>query len=113
MTLNELLEAVYANRSDLKFDQVLACIDAEFEFTPCAFANGNLNNSAEQNQGSCKVLSFAFKAGLNESQALLLFAEHYQSVLADPEGDAHQNIRQFMNTGWKGVSFEKVALQKK
>ena len=113
MTLSDLLAAVYQHSTDLVFTEVLAAIDAEFEFTPMAFTNGPLNNSAEQNQGSCKVFSFANQAGLSAPQTLLLFAEHYQSVVADPEGDAHGNIRQFMKTGWQGVSFAGKALHKR
>lgn len=113
MTLKELLAAVYEAPETLVFQDVLAAIESEFEFTPSAFSNGSIVNSAEQNQGSCKVLSFAHKSNLSQPHTLALFAEHYRSVLADPTGTDHQNIRQFMATGWKGVSFAKVALVKK
>lgn len=42
-----------------------------------------------------------------------LFAEHYAAVLNTPEGTDHQNIRQFMQHGWDGVTFEGEALQAK
>ncbi|TCS43753.1 HopJ type III effector protein [Reinekea marinisedimentorum] len=113
MTLNELLAAVYSAPESLEFQQVLAAIDAEFEFTPAAFSNGTVNNSETENQGSCKVLSFAHQAGLSEAHTLQLFAEHYRSVLASPDGSDHQNIRQFMAHGWKGVSFSGKALVKR
>lgn len=113
MTLKEILAAVYESPETLEFQSVLSAIDSEFEFTPTAFSNGKIINSAMQNQGSCKVLSFANKSGLSQPHTLALFAEHYRNVLADPGGNDHQNIRQFMATGWKGVSFEKVALVKK
>ncbi len=113
MTLKELLEKVYLYPETLQFAEVLAVIDAEFEFTPAAFSNGAVLNAATENQGSCKVLSFALKSGLSEAHTLTLFAEHYRSVVASPTGSDHQNIRQFMNNGWKGVSFEKVALRKR
>ncbi|MEJ2043140.1 MAG: HopJ type III effector protein [Reinekea sp.] len=112
MTLSSLLEAIYQNSSELKFTDVLDVIDSEFEFTPTPFTNGPLNNSADQNQGSCKILSFANQAGLSERQTLQLFAEHYRAVLANPEGEEHTNIRQFMKTGWRGVSFASKPLQK-
>jgi hypothetical protein len=113
MTLNDLLAAVYADSQTLEFTDVLAAIDAEFEFTPSAFVNGELQNGEHENQGSCKVLCFAHKAGLSEGHALRLFAEHYRDVKADPNGSSHQNIRQFMKHGWHKVSFEKKPLQKK
>ncbi len=112
MTLNDLLAAVYQQPETLMFDDVLKTIDAEFEFTPSAFVNGALQNGADENQGSCKVLSFAFKAGLNDVNTLTLFAEHYRDVLANPHGDNHQNIRQFMRKGWKGISFQLSPLKK-
>ena len=113
MTLSSLLEAIYANSSTLEFTKVLDAIDSEFDFTPTPFINGSLNNPADQNQGSCKIFSFANQAGLSESQTLLLFAEHYRAVLANPDGEEHANIRQFMKTGWNGVSFASKPLQKR
>lgn len=113
MTLKELLAAVYAKSQSLEFSQVLDAIDAEFEFTPTAFVNGSVKNSENENQGSCKVLSFAFQAGLSEEHSLHLFAEHYRSVLANPDGSDHQNIRQFMHNGWTGVSFARKPLIKR
>jgi AraC-like DNA-binding protein len=113
MNLKDLLAAVYGNSQTLTFQQVLEAIDAEFDFTPSAFVNGQQQNNETENQGSCKVLSFASQAGLSEAHTLRLFAEHYRSVMANPDGNDHQNIRQFMQQGWKGVSFEKKALIKR
>jgi hypothetical protein len=113
MTLQELMAALYQHPETLIFAEVIETIDSEFDFTPSAFVNGELQNSETQNQGSCKVLCFAHKSGLAEGITLKLFAEHYRAVLADPEGDAHQNIRQFMSHGWKKVSFHKPPLKKK
>ncbi len=113
MTLQELLGLVYQQPEALVFQQVLDVIEQEFEFTPTPFANGSLMNKADENQGSCKVFSFAHQAGLSEAQTLSLFAEHYRSVLADPDGAAHGNIRQFMQNGWQGISFPGKPLQKR
>lgn len=113
MTLQQLMAALHGNPDELMFADVIAAIDAEFEFTPTAFVNGDLHNSALENQGSCKVLCFAHKAGLAEGVALKLFAEHYRAVLAEPKGTDHQNIRQFMKRGWMGVSFDGAPLKKK
>lgn len=96
-----------------KFTDVLAYIDSRFEHNPTAFKNGQQVNAANENQGSAKVLSFAKNEGLDQAQTLSLFAEHYAAVLATPEGTDHQNIRQFMQNGWAGVSFEGQALTAK
>ena len=57
--LQTLLAAVYDQPDRLVFTEVLAAIDTEFDFTATAFSNGELRNSALENQGSCRVLSFA------------------------------------------------------
>lgn len=96
-----------------KFADVIGYIDARYAHTPTAFQNGAQHNAADQNQGSAKVFSFAQLNGLDQAQTLNLFAEHYQSVLATPEGTDHQNIRQFMQQGWDGIKFDGEALSAK
>lgn len=96
-----------------KFADVIAFIEARYQHTPTAFQNGAQFNAATENQGSAKVFSFAQLEGLNQADTLSLFAEHYASVLATPEGTDHQNIRQFMQNGWDGVKFEGQALTEK
>lgn len=105
---HELLQQLQAGT--IKFADVLTYIEARYTHTPTAFKNGLQYNSAEQNQGSAKVLSFAKLNDLDQNQTLNLFAEHYQSVLDTPEHNDHQNIRQFMQNGWDGVVFEGQAL---
>jgi len=112
-SLQQLLGAVYERPESLIFSQVLDAIATEFDFSPSAFTNGELKNSAEQNQGSCQVLSFAHQAGLSQTHTLSLFAEHYRAVLADPTGTNHANIRQFIERGWRGVSFAQTPLTKR
>ena len=96
-----------------KFADVIAFIEARYQHTPTAFQNGAQFNAATENQGSAKVFSFAQLEGLNQADTLSLFAEHYASVLATPEGTDHQNIRQFMQNGWNGIKFEGDALTAK
>ena len=96
-----------------KFADVIAFIEARYQHMPTAFQNGAQFNAATENQGSAKVFSFAQLEGLNQADTLSLFAEHYASVLATPEGTDHQNIRQFMQNGWDGVKFEGQALSVK
>ena len=107
----QLLEQLQQGQA--KFTDVLAFIDAAYQHTPTAFKNGQQHNAATENQGSAKVFSFAQLQGLDAAQTLSLFAEHYQAVLATPEGTDHQNIRQFMLNGWRGIEFAGTALTAK
>ena len=93
-----------------RFADTLAFIDQHYHYQPCAFDNGPLHNSPEQNQGSCRLLAMALDLELSDSQALACFGEHYQSVLAHPDGDEHANIRALMQHGLRGVRFEGQAL---
>ena len=96
-----------------QFKDVIAYIEQRFDFTPTALQNGAQANAATENQGSAKVFSFAQLHKLNEADTLALFAEHYAAVLATPEATDHQNIRQFMQNGWSGISFSGQALMAK
>ncbi|SHI83634.1 HopJ type III effector protein [Flavobacterium terrae] len=93
------------------FQDVIAFIDENYHFTPTSFKNGNQYNEAGQNNGSCKVFSFAKLNNLSKEETLLLFCEHYQDVLKTPEATDHQNIRNFMQFGWDGIIFDGEALQ--
>ena len=104
----ELLAALAEGAAD--FAAVLAHIDARYAFTPTAFDNGAAHNAAGQNSGSCKVFSFAQVEGLDATQTLALFAEHYRAVLATPQAQDHANIRNFMQHGFAGLRFAGVAL---
>ncbi len=95
------------------FKEVIDFIETLYAHQPTAFKNGNVYNEATQNQGSAKVFYFAQLNQLSASDTLNLFAEHYQSVLNSPDGNDHQNIRQFILHGWNGIQFEGKALQKK
>lgn len=94
----------------LLFKDVIEFIETYYQHQPTAFRNGDIHNEATQNQGSAKVFAFAQLNTLSKEDTLHLFAEHYRSVLEDPEGTNHQNIRQFMVHGWPGIVFEGQAL---
>ncbi|MEZ5536274.1 MAG: HopJ type III effector protein [Thiolinea sp.] len=111
MTPQTLIDQLNTPPETLTFADVIATIDNHYDYTPQAFSNGELENAAGTNEGSCKVFSFAQLNGLTEAQTLALFAEHYRSVLATPEGSDHGNIRNFMKTGWAGVRFSGAALK--
>jgi hypothetical protein len=94
----------------IPFKEVIEFIETYYRHQPTAFKNGALHNEATQNQGSAKVFAFAQLNTLDKTDTLYLFAEHYQSVLKNPDGADHQNIRQFMIHGWQGIIFEGQAL---
>ena len=88
-------------------------IEDTYNFTPTTFTNGELKNNVGKNTGSCKLFAFAMHQELTKEETLFCFGEHYKIVLADKNGTSHQNIRNFMKTGFKGLSFESRALKLK
>lgn len=109
-----LFENLEKSADEIQFSDVIAFIDEHYDFTPTKFTNGNTVNEAGQNNGSCKVFSFAQLNDLSQQETLNLFGEFYrEDVLKNPDGTDHQNIRNFMQSGWEGISFEGKALQRK
>ena len=109
-----LLHQLKHSAETISFAEVIAYIDEHYDFTPTKFSNGNTINEPNQNNGSCKVFSFAKKWDSDKKQTLHLFGDFYRKdVLQNPEGEDHQNIRNFMQSGWSGISFEGEALQEK
>lgn len=99
---------------EIQFKDVISFIDEHYDFTPTKFTNGNTVNEANQNNGSCKIFSFAKLNDLSKEETLNLFGEFYrEDVLKNPEGTDHQNIRNFMESGWEGIYFEGKALSRK
>ena len=98
----------------IDFKSVIAFIDENYNFTPTKFINGKTINEANQNNGSCKIFSFAKLNNLSKEETLALFGEFYRNdVVKNPKGNDHQNIRNFIQFGWNGISFEGEALTKK
>jgi hypothetical protein len=111
MSVEAFLKRLRESPDDIEFADTIAVIDAHYDYTPTAFRNGELHNEAGQNAGSCKLLSFAKLQGLSETETLACFGKFYrEDVLKNPDGTDHQNIRNFMRTGWSGVSFKGKAL---
>ena len=107
MTLEKLLETLDTAPDTLQFDDTLAVIDGCYHFSPTGFANGEVQNAPGENNGSCKILAFGLAQGLTPAQTLACFGRFYrEDVLRHPEGEHHQNIRNFIKTGWKGVRFD-------
>ncbi len=112
MTIEEFKKIVVTNPKRISFSDTMAVIDSNYVFTPTAFSNGDLTNEAGQNSGSCKVFAFANKVGLTKQETLACFGTYYfDEVLQEPEGDGHQNIRNFMKTGFEGLTFDGEALK--
>ena len=110
-TLEQLLDDLRLNK--ILFSDFMSIFEQNYEHTPTAFSNGTIVNQATENQGSAKVFSFGQLNNLTKEDTLCLFGEHYDAVLNNPLGDDHQNIRQFMENGWQGISFHGQALRKK
>ena len=109
-----ILSQLKLNPENIQFNDVISFIDEHYDFTPTPFRNGNTSNEANQNNGSCKVFSFAKLNNLSQEETLFLFGDFYRNdVLKNPDGIDHQNIRNFIQFGWDRISFEGEALRKK
>ena len=105
---------VEMDADNLKFEEVMEVIDNHYESGLIEFKNGDIVNKPGENEGSAKLLSYAALSGFDKDTTLKLWGQYYREVVADPDGDSHQNIRNFMKTGWDGVPFENgIALTKK
>lgn len=106
-----MIELLKNSPETVQFKEVIAHIDENYDFTPTKFTNGNTINEENQNNGSCKIFSFAHLNDLSQEDTLKLFGEFYrEDVLKNPKGTDHQNIRNFIEFGWDGISFEGNAL---
>lgn len=110
----DLLDKIKQNQQEIIFEEVISYIDEHYHFIPTAFKNGDLYNEANQNNGSCKIFSFAKMNQLTQGETLALFGDYYRKdVLGNIDGDDHQNIRNFMKYGWECVYFDDNALKSK
>ncbi len=114
MSLIAFLNKINTSPETIEFNDTIAVIDENYEFTPTLFKNGNAINEAGKNSGSCKLFAFAKLHHLIAIQTLNCFGAYYRNdVLQHPDGTDHQNIRNFMNTGWEGILFEGTPLKQK
>ncbi len=114
MHIEDFLSKLRSNPESIAFTDTIEVIDANYNFTPVRFTNGTALNEAGTNSGSCKLFSFAKLQGLSKEETLACFGDYYRvDVLQHPEATNHANIRNFMVTGWEGISFDAVALQQK
>lgn len=115
MSLDDLIQQIKNRPNTVEFDQVMAMIDACYDYTESAFSNGvaddRVDNGAGENAGSCRIFAFAQINGLNQSETLVCFGKYFrEDVIAHPEGSDHANIRTFMRHGWQGIRFDQVVL---
>ena len=111
MTIAAFLEKLTETPEAINFLETIAVIEANYDFTPTAFENGLQHNAAGDNSGSCKLFAFAEIQNLSEAATLACFGAYYfEDVLKNPNATDHQNIRNFMKTGWDGIAFYGSAL---
>jgi hypothetical protein len=111
MNIASFLEKLKQTPSAITFPETIAVIEENYDFTPTAFDNGIQQNAAGENSGSCKLFAFAKLQNLSQAETLACFGGYYfEEVVGNPEGTNHQNIRNFIKTGWNGIQFEGEAL---
>ena len=111
MSITSFLQKLKQTPKGIAFAETIAVIEENYNFTPTAFQNGLQHNSVGENSGSCKLFAFAQLHNLSQEETLACFGDYYfDEVLKNPEGTNHQNIRNFMKTGWSGIRFEGEAL---
>ena len=111
MSITTFLQKLKQTPSAITFPETIAVIEDNYDFTPTTFSNGTQHNAAGENSGSCKLFAFAQLQNLSQAETLACFGAYYfEEVLGNPEATNHQNIRNFMKTGWEGIQFEGEAL---
>jgi hypothetical protein len=88
-------------------------IEGNYNFTPTRFANRELKNNVGENMGSCKLFAFTKHQKFTKQATLFCYAAYYQYVLKDAYGSSHQNIKNFIKTGFEGLSFKNEAISLK
>lgn len=117
MTIPEFLDRLNDD-APIAFADTMAVIADNYAYQPTEFSNGlgddTVLNAAGSNEGSCKIFAFAKLQHLSQSQTLQLFGDYYRKdVLENPNGNDHQNIRNFIKYGWDGIHFSGDALSLK
>lgn len=111
MKLNKFLAELKKNPRKNSFFDTIEVIGEHYDFIPTAFNNGNLEVKAGEHNGSCKIFAFGQLHNLSKEETLACFGDYYfEDVLKNPGGTDHQNIRNFMKTGWEGIHYKGTAL---
>lgn len=110
-SLATFIVQVKEQENTIEFEQVMQVIQDNYQYQPTPFTNGELVNESGTNEGSCKIFYFAQLNKLSTQQTLACFGRYYRDdVLANPSGNDHGNIRNFIQTGWQGIEFKTAAL---
>ena len=112
----KLLQQLKTAPDNVEFNDVISTIETNYKYEPTEFTNGagddSITNNAGDNEGSCKIFSFAKLHRLTEKQTLHCFGHYYRDdVLNHPEHNDHANIRLFMKYGWQHILFKGEALK--
>jgi len=114
MNVSTFLEKLNQTPEQITFEESIAVIEENYNFSPTAFENGVQHNTKEQNLGSCKIFAFAEIHNLSVEATLACYGDYYrEEVLKNPNGMDHQNIRNFIKSGWDGIAFYGSALELK
>lgn len=114
MTAETFINKLRSTPEAIEFAETMAVIDKNYQFKPTAFKNGDLENAVEQNSGSCKLFAFAKIQAFTKEETLACFGQFYfDDVLNYPNGSGHQNIRNFMKTGFEGLHFKDQPLKER
>ncbi|MDD7886082.1 HopJ type III effector protein [Flavivirga sp. 57AJ16] len=114
MTIELFKNKLKNTPKSIEFSETMAVIEANYNFSPTTFLNGTLQNKKGENSGSCKLFAFAKAQRLSKEETLACFGKfYYEEVLNDPNGSGHQNIRNFIKTGFDGLSFNEEPLSEK
>lgn len=113
--MNTILEKIKHTPTDIDFNDIIAVINNHYHYQPTSFTNGIANNTiisqAGTNEGSCKIFAFAYLHQLSQTETLACFGNFYRhDVLEHPQNTDHQNIRQFILSGWEGITFDHFPL---
>ena len=116
--LKLFIEQIKIAPEKTEFKDVIEIINKYYSYTPTRFVNGtdseNIINAAGENEGSCKIFSFARSHKLDKSQTLNCFGQYFrEDVLEHPEGSDHANIRTFIKYGWEHIDFDNTVLKRK
>lgn len=68
--LDAFLKQIKSKPTAIEFEQTMAAIEDGFDYSPVAFSCGEVVSTAEQNQGSAKIFSFAKLQKLNQKTTL-------------------------------------------
>ncbi|WP_405574382.1 HopJ type III effector protein [Winogradskyella sp. Asnod2-B02-A] len=114
MSLDDFLIKLKTKPKEIDFSETISVIENYYNFIPTSFTNGILKNDKGENSGSCKLFAFAIEQKLTKEETLACFGSYYfNEVLIDAVGNGHQNIRNFIKTGFEGLEFIEFPLIKK